>query len=164
MPRAGDRVLIGNTGVYTTCYSDRPLRRSGRETAVKTVSPSKVARATPTGPAASKSSLLADSNFTLRDGQSTGSRAHCRRSVRTSAWFWSRQWPSRSEHSVPTLGAGPDQHHLFGHPWRSMLSIALQPHGFIGRGPGSAQLAPHARDLPGTGRRSTGSRALPDRR
>jgi hypothetical protein len=24
MPRAGDRVLIGNTGVYTTCYSDRP--------------------------------------------------------------------------------------------------------------------------------------------
>ncbi len=23
MPRAGDRVLIGNTGAYTTCYSGR---------------------------------------------------------------------------------------------------------------------------------------------
>ena len=23
MPRADDRVLIGNTGVYTTCYSGR---------------------------------------------------------------------------------------------------------------------------------------------
>ena len=83
------------------------------------------------------------------------------RSARTSAWFRSRQWPSRSEHSVPAFGAGPDQRHLSGHPWRSTLSIALQPHGFIGRGPGSAQLAPRAREAPGRGRRSTGSRAAP---
>jgi transposase len=83
------------------------------------------------------------------------------RSARTSAWFRSRQWPSRSEHSVPAFGAGPDQRHLSGHPWRSTLSIALQPHGFIGRGPGSAQLAPPAREAPGRGRRSTGSRAAP---
>src|SRR5207247_159629 len=36
--------------------------------------------------------------------------------------------------------------------------------GFIGRGPGSAHLAPPARQAPGRDRRSTGSRALPDRR
>ena len=78
-------------------------------------------------------------------------------SVRTSAGFRSGQWPSRSEHSVPMLGGGPDQRHLFGHPWLSMLSIALQRHGFIGRGPGSAQLAPPARQAPGRGRRSTES-------
>ena len=30
---------------------------------------------------------------------------------------------------MPTLGAGPGQHHLFGHPWRSALCIALQSHG-----------------------------------
>ena len=114
--------------------------------------------------AASKSSLLADSNFTLRDGHSTGSRAYCRRSARTSAGFGSRQWLSGSGHL-----------RLRSVPGRSGITCSVIPggrccpsscgsRGFIGRGPGSARLAPLARKVPGRGRRSTGFRVLPDRR
>ena len=96
--------------------------------------------------------------------ESSRARASSRRSVRTSAGSRSRQWPSRSEHSVPSPGAGPDQRHLFGHPWRPASAIAVQSHEFIGRGPGSTQRARPAREALGRGRRSTGSRARPDRR
>ena len=37
------------------------------------------------------------------------------RSVRTSAGFWSRLWPSRSGDALLALGTGLDQRHLFGH-------------------------------------------------
>jgi len=62
----------------------------------------------------------------------------------------SRQWPSGSGHSALTLGSGPDRRHRLGHPWRSMLSIALQSHGFIGRGPGSASAVRQAGALKGS--------------
>jgi diaminopimelate decarboxylase len=34
MPRAGDRVLIGNAGAYTTCYSGRSAFNGYRAPAV----------------------------------------------------------------------------------------------------------------------------------
>ena len=81
----------------------------------------------------------------LRNQLSSGATRTVPRSVSTSAGFRSGQWSSGSEHSVPMLGAASDQCHLSGHPWRPVLSIALQPDGLIGRGPGLAQLAPPAK-------------------
>jgi pimeloyl-ACP methyl ester carboxylesterase len=51
---------------------------------------------------------------------------------------------------------------LNGHSWekgRARNRHPRLPCGFIGRGQGSAQLAPPARQAPGRGRQSTGSRA-----
>jgi CRP-like cAMP-binding protein len=48
--------------------------------------------------------------------------------------------------------------------WLVQERAGLRIVGFIGRGPGSARPAPPARKAPGRGRRSTGFRALPDRR
>jgi ATP/maltotriose-dependent transcriptional regulator MalT len=102
--------------------------------------------------------LLADHSFSLMlDGQAQTIQAL----VRVFPPGACGDNPELALVHVPAFGAGPDQRHLSGHPWRSTSSVALQPHGFIGRGPGSAQLAPRARETPGRGRRSTGSGAAP---